>query len=182
MRKRVELTGKMFGKLIVLEFAGPDKYGKSLWRCKCSCGNEITKAAGDLRRMSEGHCIKCNRGHNQLKFGEANRNRVYKSYQAGANKRNLEFDLSLEEFIKTTQEKCHYCGALPSVFKRDSHHGKSNGLYTGNGIDRKDNIIGYTLSNCLPCCYTCNIAKRDMSYDDFISWIYRASNYLKESL
>jgi hypothetical protein len=37
------------------------------------------------------------------------------------------------------------------------------------GIDRKDSSIGYILSNCLPCCSFCNMAKRSTNYDLFVN-------------
>ena len=38
---RVDLAGKTFGKLSVLEFIGrPPNHGDSLWRCICACGKE----------------------------------------------------------------------------------------------------------------------------------------------
>jgi hypothetical protein len=36
--KRKDLTGKKFGKLIVIEYAYSKGY--AYWRCKCDCGNE----------------------------------------------------------------------------------------------------------------------------------------------
>lgn len=35
----VNLVGKQFGRLIVIEPSGSDKHGNSLWKCKCDCGN-----------------------------------------------------------------------------------------------------------------------------------------------
>ena len=40
-----------------------------------------------------------------------------------------------------------------------------------NGIDRKDNNIGYIIENCVSCCGICNRMKMDMSYDDFLNHI-----------
>ena len=56
-----DLTGQKFGRLKVIGFAGRDKNGNALWRCRCSCGNEktvhrrhllcgYTKSCGCLRR------------------------------------------------------------------------------------------------------------------------------------
>ena len=39
-----------------------------------------------------------------------------------------------------------------------------------NGLDRKDNSLGYTIYNVLPCCSFCNQAKMDANYEDFINW------------
>ncbi len=47
-RKANDLIGKKFGKLIVIERKGSDKYGKSLWLCECECGKECIKLGGRL--------------------------------------------------------------------------------------------------------------------------------------
>ena len=36
--KLKNLTGQRFGKLIVIECVGRDKYGGALWECLCDCG------------------------------------------------------------------------------------------------------------------------------------------------
>ncbi|MGD7007637.1 hypothetical protein [Metabacillus sp. 84] len=39
--KKLNLTGRRFGRLIVLNLVGSKK-GKSVWTCQCDCGKEIT--------------------------------------------------------------------------------------------------------------------------------------------
>ena len=39
MSKINDLTGKRFGRLTVIKYYGSNKKGKSLWLCKCKCGN-----------------------------------------------------------------------------------------------------------------------------------------------
>lgn len=51
---RQDLTGKRFTRLLVLEAAGKNKNGKSVWKCLCDCGNiKITSVSslnnGDTR-------------------------------------------------------------------------------------------------------------------------------------
>lgn len=53
---RIDLTGKKFGKLTVLNFYDVDKYGQSEWVCECECGNKIIAKMGNLRR---GHTTSC---------------------------------------------------------------------------------------------------------------------------
>lgn len=66
----LDRTGKKYGKLYVLSFAGIKK-GKSLWRCKCDCGNEVlvlgnqlasggTKSCGCLKLGRPTTKIHCN--------------------------------------------------------------------------------------------------------------------------
>lgn len=61
MPRFIDLTGKKFGRLTVIEEAGRSKQKAVKWRCKCECGNETivvsfslrsgdTKSCGCLRR------------------------------------------------------------------------------------------------------------------------------------
>lgn len=52
-----DLTGQTFGDLTVLEFVGR-KNLHSYYRCRCTCGNEVTVTANNLKR---GHTTTC--GH-----------------------------------------------------------------------------------------------------------------------
>ena len=56
--KAIDLTGRRFGKLVVLEHAGKrvEKRKTPVWRCKCDCGKEIVVAGGNLRT---GHTKSC---------------------------------------------------------------------------------------------------------------------------
>lgn len=42
-----------------------------------------------------------------------------------------------------------------------------------NGIDRIDDSIGYTIDNCVTCCRTCNWAKGNKDYSEFLFYIDR---------
>jgi len=103
----------------------------------------------------------------KLAYGEAAFNRLLLKYKLGAESRNLEFKLSKQEFKYLTKQDCHYCNIEPKqIFINEKH----NGNYTYNGIDRKDNNRGYIIDNCVPCCFICNRAKNNLSYNEFIKW------------
>lgn len=55
MRIKNEI-GKRYGKLVVIDFFGNDKYGSALWKCKCDCGNECVVRGTDLRNGSTSSC------------------------------------------------------------------------------------------------------------------------------
>ena len=62
--KRVDLTGKKFGRLTVIEKREPNKKRKtSMWLCRCECGNEKIIASHDLKHgtLSCGCMLKENR-------------------------------------------------------------------------------------------------------------------------
>lgn len=56
MSELIDLTGKKFGKLTVIEQAGRDSKGKIVWKCKCDCGNYCTVSGVKLRRRSKKSC------------------------------------------------------------------------------------------------------------------------------
>jgi hypothetical protein len=45
----INLVGRRFGRLIVLEFAGTDK-GRANWNCQCDCGRSVLALGSSLRR------------------------------------------------------------------------------------------------------------------------------------
>lgn len=56
MSKAINITGKRFGKLIVLHRAGSNTNGKAVWKCKCDCGNVVIVIGNCLRN---GHTTSC---------------------------------------------------------------------------------------------------------------------------
>lgn len=50
MGSKIDLTGQRFGRLLVEEESGKDKWGNYIWKCKCDCGAETHVASHSLRR------------------------------------------------------------------------------------------------------------------------------------
>lgn len=55
-RLKIDLTGRKFGRLTVLEYAGSDKQRISLWKCKCDCGNEVVVRGSSLTNKLSTSC------------------------------------------------------------------------------------------------------------------------------
>ncbi len=49
LKRRLDLIGQRFNKLVVVEFAGLDKRRNSRWLCRCDCGGERTYTACNLK-------------------------------------------------------------------------------------------------------------------------------------
>jgi hypothetical protein len=77
----------------------------------------------------------------------------------GAKKRGLPFTLTKDQYRTLTSRPCHWCGGVLPM--------------TGGGIDRRNNLEGYTLSNSVPCCKQCNSAKNNYTVEDFLLWVGR---------
>jgi len=78
----------------------------------------------------------------------------FKAYKYRAQKIEVEFSLTFEQFKVFVGQPCFYCGGQPEKIRM--------------GVDRADNSRGYVVENCVPCCSRCNIAKNTKSTDEFI--------------
>ena len=69
---KIDLIGKRYGRLVVISYDGKKTCGKAkktMWKCKCDCGNECSVSSGDLR---SGHTTSCGCYHNEI-VGKLNR-------------------------------------------------------------------------------------------------------------
>ena len=55
-RKAIDLTGKRYGRLIVLERVGTDKQRRATWKCLCDCGNKRVIAGVNMTRGKTRSC------------------------------------------------------------------------------------------------------------------------------
>jgi hypothetical protein len=56
MGRKIDLTGKTFGRLTVLKEAGRSNHKKVLWVCVCEDGNKVVVAGCNLRRGNTKSC------------------------------------------------------------------------------------------------------------------------------
>lgn len=98
--------------------------------------------------------------------------RIFRTYKTHAKKKEIPFDLTIEDFKNITQKNCEYCGGSPK---------KYNDGYERNGIDRIDSSLGYCKSNIVPCCEICNRAKLDYLQSDFFAWVKKLYQNLKQT-
>lgn len=85
----------------------------------------------------------------------------YKSYLMRANKKGIKFEFTIPDFELMLKQYCVYCGSGSKI-----------------GIDRIDSGSGYTLENCVPCCYTCNMMKYTFSQEQFTNQIKKIHKHL----
>ena len=126
---------------------------KYLYLLSCSkCGDE---SWGRSTRFTR-ECVNC-RGYVVKHPDEETRaiHLRYRDIKHSANQRGHEFTLTKEEFIWLMKWSCFWCGDKPT------------------GIDRLENTEGYTMKNSVPSCKRCNVAKNDMSKDEWFDWIGR---------
>lgn len=76
MGKFVDLTGQRFGKLIVLEKIGRDKYKNIIWLCECQC-EEKTLIHVTSNHLKSGHTKSCGCINKELMKELGNRNKKH---------------------------------------------------------------------------------------------------------
>ena len=84
-----------------------------------------------------------------------------------AKRRGIPFLMERAEYNRLCRLSCRYCGYTPTEFDR-------------NGVDRLDNDKGYTDENVVPCCKFCNVAKMQMTVEEFEQHIRRITSHTKE--
>ena len=188
--------GEKYNRLTAIGFSFYKVYSdnkrKEQWKFKCDCGNIKDIEA---RPVYEGKVKSCgclqiengiknttklnsfylnNTDHNQTAF-----NKVLHTYKMNARKRDLDFNITEQEFRETTKQNCKYCGIEPSTIRYSNN---KLGKYIYNGIDRKDNSKGYFKDNCVPCCRMCNTGKGSATQEELQNWLIRLVNNNKHLL
>lgn len=187
------LIGQTFNRLTIIGIA--DKKlsdGSKYFICECSCGkkNLIKKAQSVTQNKTKScGCLaieKAKKTH-RLNPGDTTFNMLEQRYRRAAKERKQMYSLTREQFRSLISSNCHYCGFqgrnINGLLSKNGNIKGNRSTCTkewadrqwikANGIDRKDNSIGYELDNCLPCCEICNIGKNNRSYNDFINYINR---------
>lgn len=139
--------------------------------------------------------LKKPRPYRWLPAGEVSFKEKYLAYKKSANRRGLEFSITFEEFKKLTSDICFYCGKDGRPYNK--YLNKNGEYYTKtkeiditkeaidrswinfNGLDRVDNNKGYTLENCVTCCWECNNIKSSSNQSDFLEHIKMITKHLK---
>jgi hypothetical protein len=144
------------------------------FKVQCTCG-EIFSTRVDRKKDC---CTKCSLKEKRETLTEANKKALIKSllqtYKKAALTRGYLFNLTDKAFENYLFSTCYYCGIQPN--NKITRGNKS--IYY-NGIDRKDNSLGYLDDNCVTCCGKCNMIKNKYSHDDFLQHLKSIIKNLK---
>lgn len=180
---RLSRIGNIYGIYEILSYEGSKilKSGETLYyKVRCiKCGNISIKTWNTIQKGRFGceNCYHLRKNEYQPPTLTSTKNSVKSFYKNGAKRRNLEWNLSDEDFSNLIFDKCFYCGAEPKEYNSDKFANHTNLPFKRNGIDRIDTSKGYSMENCVTCCETCNRMKLNYSQSDFINHIYKIKNY-----
>lgn len=148
MAKLIDLTGKRFGMLTVIELAEkkvfPSGQTQTQWKCKCDCGKEVIVLSRNLKTGNTQSCgcyaIACRTHHN--KWGS----KVYKCWD---NMRERCYNTHIEAYkpwwgrgIKVCEEWRNSFDAFYEYVSKLPHFGEE-----GRSLDRIDNNGNYEPNN-----------------------------------
>jgi hypothetical protein len=163
---------KKVNKITIGKYIGKNKYNCNIYNCLCDCGKEFVAEAADVltEKIKTCGCGRYFKAQQEADYTASNSNAIYIDYKKKAEQRDIDFNISIEEFRSLIFKDCSYCGMSPSNKK---WNGSRSSCLMYNGLDRVDNSKGYSIDNCVPACYICNQAKHRMTLEYFKSWIER---------
>ena len=149
MPKKIDMTGRVIGRLLVIEECGRSSDGKALWRCRCECGNEIIVRGGDLRSWRTTSCgcyqrertVEANTTHGMCKT------RLYSVWKDMLKRAGATKGASEEDRRRYQDRGITVCDEW-LVFENFRDWALSHGYKEGLQIDRIDNDKGYCPENC----------------------------------
>lgn len=178
-----ECIGNVYNDLTVLALAKRHPISNVvMFHCKCICGNIIDSVAYEIVKGRTKSCG-CLGKRLRAVFSPSKNDPKITSAKKLYRERYKDGNLTFDDFYQLSQMSCHYCGVEPSQKfnwfnvgrnkTKASKFTRDNGEFIYNGIDRIDSSLGHIIGNVVPCCKTCNFAKRNMSVEEFKSWVSR---------
>lgn len=167
--KDINLIGQRFDRLLLIDRKREKQTTSYL--CKCDCGNEKWVAHSNLRSRNIRSCRCLQKELVSKRTRKAKGYSIVTGlinyYKRNAKMRNFVWELSRTDIEQLITSPCFFCkrSAQTRTFTQ------FNDSLLHNGIDRLDNNKGYTVENSVPCCKTCNLAKNDLSFDEFKNWV-----------
>lgn len=195
---KADLIGKRFTRLVVIGPApnhiSPDGTVRARWECLCDCGGKTITSTSCLTRNHTKSCG-CWSRDNAKKMMTGNKNyekrikgtkdirtTYYNRVKKGANYRNLEFNITIEQMQELLEKQNYKCAltGIDLIMNRNNSafkvlKGKSG--YNTASLDRIDSSRGYTLDNIQWIHKDVNFMKQDFSEETFINWCKLVVNY-----
>ena len=119
--------------------------GKRYYRHLCRpCANRY-----DLDRHKGTEAYRRGRQRRRIRWRDKGKQVLFNCRTADK-KAGRDCDLDQEFVLSLLDKGCFYCGATKEQILM--------------GLDRMDNTVGHLKLNVVPCCYRCNMIRKDMPY------------------
>lgn len=171
--KKENLTGRRYGRLVVLGKTDKVEWGRPVWECRCDCGAIIpvnacnlgrsTKSCGCFRREQ---CGKVGRRGWKHGLSGTPRHNMWGRAKKRAAAKGLPFTIELMD-IPEIPECCPILG-----FALKSHAGKMQ--FNSPTLDRIRPELGYVPGNLQIISQRANVVKNDASAEELV----KVANYM----
>lgn len=159
-----DLTGQVFGELVVQCLAATGTSRGTLWDCLCNCGNTTIASTNNLRssqKKSCGHLTKQTGAESRFWKGyEEISGSYWKQIKTGAKSRHLEMTISIKDIWGLFQAQRGLCALTGVPIQFGTHQTAS--------LDRIDSSIGYIEDNVQWVHKDINRMKQNFSEEKFI--------------
>lgn len=125
---------------------------------RCDCGFETWNWLANLSSHNSQKCKNC--------LSQSPEHKTYLTVLRTASRRSLDWQIDEKQWVEISAKNCYYCNIEPSNVITE--YG-----YKYSGLDRIDSSLGYIMENIVPCCRNCNLAKNNMSQEEFFEWVKR---------
>jgi len=143
---RIDLTGKKYGKLTVIQLAVDDIGKKKKWLCMCECGNRVIVAGSNLRSGHSTQCKGCQLKAINLKKIKHNKAKS-KLYGVWGGMKNRCENPNSKSYKDYGAKGIKVCDEWHEA-KQFITWALKNGYAEGLEIDRRDVNGDYSPSNC----------------------------------
>ena len=150
MRKLIDLSGKRFGKLTVIQRTenAPRGDGRTIpaWKCRCDCGNIVTVLGYSLRNGNSKSCGCTKRIHGESCYYGTNKpSRLYRIWRDMKARCYYPSTISYERY---GAKGIKMCAEWKESFESFRDWANTQGYNDALTIDRIDNDGNYEPSNC----------------------------------
>lgn len=144
MPKSIDMTGKRFGSLLVIERTENDHSGYARWKCLCDCGNYTVVRGANLRAgaVRSCGCLKTKGWHRSHSMSKT---RIYKTWCAMKSRCNNPKDRSYKDY---GGRGIHVCDEWEHDFESFFEWSQISGYSENLTIERKDTNGDYSPANC----------------------------------
>jgi len=175
MHKAIDLTSQQFGQWTVLKLDGHNKNQARLWLCECTCGTQLKITTSKLNDGSTTKCWTCANGKKCGTLATS----FFKHIKRHAEKRNLDFDITIEEIWNLFLKQNKKCALSNVELLMIRDYKRKPNQHTAS-LDRIDSLKGYTLDNIQWVHKDINMLKNSYPQEKFINWCHLVSKNMSK--
>lgn len=147
-----DITGKIFGRLTSVSYAGKDQWGMAYWNTDCSCGNKSLTSIGSLNSGNSKSCGCLSKelaGQRSRTHGASKRGPLHKTYSSWLGIKDRCVNPSNKHFERYGGRGIKLCQGWFNSF--EAFLNDMGVRPSKKSIDRKNNDGNYSCGKCEEC-------------------------------